>query len=94
MAKVEDVEMKIWDVEGFGVVIKSNGKDVHGDNDIPQNYYPYNRKAKDNMTVSEWKRKRFDKNFSEYDVDVLDVSGNVVKGDTTIGTVRDAYNGD
>ena len=30
MAKVKNIEKKIWDTEGFDVKIRKNGKESHG----------------------------------------------------------------
>ena len=90
MPKVKNVEKHIWDVEGFGVAFHQNGKDVHGaKSGIPQ--YSYSKAAKNNMTVSEWKTKRFGQSYAGYDVVVYDGDGEVVSGQTTLGTVRDTY---
>jgi hypothetical protein len=91
MSKIKNVEKRIWDVEGFDIVIKyHNGSDVRGDKEgIPQ--YTYGRAAKNDMTVSEWKEGRFGSSYPGYKVDVLDGDGNPVKGQTKIGKVRDTY---
>ncbi len=41
MAKVKNVEKRIWDTEGFAVIIKYNGKDVRGDFAGMPQYGPY-----------------------------------------------------
>lgn len=93
MPKVKNVEKKMWDVEGFDVCIKHNGKDVRGDKSgLPQ--YSYERSAKNDMTVSEYKKKRFGPNFPGYELDVLDGDGNSVPGQTKLSTVRDSYSED
>lgn len=91
MAKVKNVEKRIWDIEGFAVVIKYNGRDVRSDfTGMPQ-YGPYDRMAKNDMTVSDWRQLRFYSSFPDYDVDVLDGDGSVCNGNTKLGTVRDSY---
>lgn len=58
MPKVKLVEKKIWDVEGFDIQFRRDGKDVRGDKGhIPQ--YQYERAAKNDMTVAEWREGRF-----------------------------------
>ena len=90
MPKVKNVEKHIWDVEGFDVAFHQNGKDVHGaKSGIPQ--YSYLKAAKNNMTVSEWKNKRFGQSYVGYDVVIYDGDGNEVSGQTNLGTVRDTY---
>ena len=90
MAKVKNVEKKIWDVEGFDVVLKYNGKDLRGDKaGLPQ--FENNRASKSAWTVSEWKIKRFQKQYPGYEVEILDGDGNEVRGNMTLGNVRDSY---
>ena len=90
MPKVKNVEKKIWDIEGFVVAFHQNGKNVHGAKDgIPQ--YQYSKAAKNDMTVNEWKMKRFGQSYPGYDVVVYDGDGDEVLGQTKLGTVRDTY---
>lgn len=90
MPTVKNVEKRIWDKEGFDVVIKKDGKNVRGDKkDFPQ----WNGKiqSKNDMTVKEWKNK-FSKQYPGYEVEILDGDGSEVHGSTKLGTVRDTYN--
>lgn len=92
MPKIKNIEKRIWDVEGFAVTIRHpNGVDVKGNKDgLPQ--YPYERAAKNDMTVSEWKNKRFSQVYPGYTVDVLNGStDDKVTGQTKLGSVRDTY---
>ena len=43
------------------------------------------------MSVSDWKRRRFNQYYSGWDVDVLDADGELVNGNTLLGTVRASY---
>jgi len=88
--KVKNVEKKIWDVENFEVRFMMNGKDVKGHKEgLPQ--YKYQNAAKNNMTVEEWRKKRFDSSYPGYQVDVLDVDGVAAPGQKKLSTVRDSY---
>ena len=60
MRKVKSVEKRIWDTEAFGVIIRhTDGRDMHGDkNDLPQ-YNKLERMAKNDVTVADWKARRF-----------------------------------
>ncbi len=91
MAKVKNVEKRIWDTEGFDIIIRhADGRDMRGDRDgLPQ--YDFERAAKNNMTVSEWITQRFSRQYSGYNVDVLDGTGDAVQGNMLLGTVRDTY---
>lgn len=79
------------DTEGFNVIITYNGRDVRSDFTGMPPYGPYERMAKNDMTVSEWKHQRFYPTYLGYDVNVLDGSGNVCNGNTKLGTVRNSY---
>lgn len=89
--KTCNLEQKISRTEEFSVIIRhSNGRDVRDDTDIPSNYN-YNRKAKNSMTVSQWKEQRFYPALPGYDVDVLLGDESVATGQTILGTVRDSH---
>lgn len=82
---------KVKNVEGFDVVIRhEDGRDVRGDlTGFPQ--YPYERAAKDDMTISGWINNRFAKTYRGYKVDVIDGNDEVRQGNVMLGTVRDSY---
>ena len=91
MPKVKSIEKRIWDIEQFAVAIKFQDRDVRSDcSKLPQ-YPAYERMAKNDITVAEWKLKRFLVAYPGYDVDVLDGDGYIVAGNTKLGTVRDSY---
>jgi hypothetical protein len=95
MAKVKSVEKRIWDVEGFDVrILHLDGRDVRGDMEGLPQYSRYERAAKNEMTVSDWKEKRFKSTYAGFDVDVVDGHGNSVHGGTKLGNVRDSYEED
>ena len=89
MPLVKNVEKKIFEVEGFEVVIKHNGKDVRSDASLPTQYKGVNM-SKNSYSVSEWKDK-FKKQYPGYDVDVLKNNGTKAVGQTKLSTVRDTY---
>lgn len=91
MAKVKNVEKRIWDIEGFDVIIKHGGKNKRSDATGLPHYTKYEKMAKNDMTVSEWKKNRFSPTFPGYTVDVLDGDGKVVSGHSKLGNVRDSY---
>jgi hypothetical protein len=91
MPKVKSIEKRIWDIEGFCVANKFADRDVRSDcGKLPQ-YPAYERMAKNDMTVAEWKQKRFFPAYPGYDVDIVDGDGYIVAGNTKLGTVRDSY---
>ena len=93
MAKIKAVEKRMLDIEGFDVQFCQNGKDVRSDRTgIPQ--YPYERAAKDEITVSDWRGTRFFPNYPGFTVEVLDGDGNFAHGGMKLGNLRDPYASD
>lgn len=89
MPKVKNVEKRIYDVEGFQVIIKKDGKDVRGDSSLPSQYKA-ERMSKNSFSVKDWKDK-FQKQYAGYSVDVLKANGDKASGQTKLSTVRDTY---
>lgn len=91
MARIDTVEEKIFQVEGFKVIICDQfGNDIRGDRTgIPQ--WPYGNAAKDNWTVGEWMSGRFLKTYPGFTVKVLYDDGSMVVGQTILATVRKSY---
>ena len=95
MAKVKSIEKKIWDVEGFDVhILHPDGHDVRGDIHGLPNYSKYERAAKNEITVADWRETRFKSVYPGFNVEVLDGDGEVVHGGTRLGSVRDSYDED
>ncbi len=94
MALVMNVEKRIWDIEQFAVTIRGqDGRDVRGDK-AGMRMYPFQNKAKNAMTVGDWKSRRFEPTYQGFGVDVLDGTGQPVPGNTLLATVRDSYEED
>ena len=88
MSTIANVERRIRRVEGFGVrFLHLRGSDVRGDRmGLPQ--YAYHRAADSDITVETWKATRFRPSYPGFEVDVVDLRGNSVPGNTRLGTVR------
>lgn len=89
MPKVKNIEKRIYDVEGFQVIIKKDGKDVRGDASLP-NQYKGEKMSKNSYSVKEWKDK-FQKQYAGYSADILKSNGDKASGQTKLSTVRDTY---
>lgn len=90
MPKVKNVEKRIYEIEGFDVVIRHlDGKDARGDMDLPTQYKA-ERMTRNSFSVSEWKNK-FKTQYPGFEVDVLKNSGNKASGQMKLSTVRDTY---
>jgi hypothetical protein len=94
MAKVGRVELRISQVEGFCVRLHHlTGADVRSDRSgVPT--WPYERAAKDNWTVTDWRRERFTPTYPGFRVAVLDGDGNEVDGHMKLENLRDSYEDD
>ena len=94
MARVRNVEKRIFDIEGFEVRIRNiNGRALSRNGELPM-YTFYERMAPNKWRVQEWKDNRFNRDYPGHRVDVLDGTGRAARGQTTLGTVRDSYPGD
>ena len=92
MPKVKAVEKRIWDIEGFDVrFLHEDGRDLRGDCQGLPHYNSFQRAAKNDMTVADWKTNRFRAIYPGFNVEILDGSGNAAQGNMKLGTVRDSY---
>ncbi len=91
MPRLKTVKKRVFRVECFEVTFRhQDGRKMRGDRKgVPQ--YAYERKAKGNMTVREWKDQRFYPNYVGFEIDVLNADGTAVVGNTRLSTVRDSY---
>ena len=91
MAKVINVEKRIWDLEGFAVqFLHLGGRDVRSDRTgLPQ--YPSKIPAADDMTVQHWKEIRFHRVYPGFEVEVLDGEGHNAHGNMKLETLRNSY---
>ena len=91
MTTVATRTREIGDIEDFDIqVIDKDGNAV----DPKQNGFPkfnYDRKAKGDTTVADWKANRFNKTYKGYDVRVLKGDGSVANGNLKLSTVRKSY---
>jgi hypothetical protein len=92
MASIRAIERKIWDREGFEVcILHLDGRDVRSDLQGLPSYNKYERAARHEMTVAEWRERRFKPIYPGYDVQVLDGDGRSAHGATKLGNVRNSY---
>ena len=78
---IEDFDIQVVDKNGNPVDPKTNGFSK----------FNYDRKAKGDTTVSDWKDNRFNKTYKGYDVRVLKGDGTVANGNLKLSTVRKSY---
>ncbi len=91
MASVGRVEARIRNLEGFRVnMLHEDGRNIRSDKqNMP--WYPFKVRADGDITVREWKERRFALYYPGYGVNVLDRWGQVVPGNTKLATVRETY---
>ena len=89
--RIKNVERKIANIEGFEVTIRYvDGRDVRGDKEgLPR--YEYQKAAKHDFTVAQWRDQRFSQAYAGYQVSVWNADGSEAHGKTKLATVRDTY---
>jgi len=90
-ALYKNVAQRIFDVEGFEIRIKDAKGDELKPADTLLAMYPLSKGSYNNWRVAEWETNKFARYYPNYQVEVLDSQGNVVRRNTTLGTVRDTY---
>jgi len=85
MPTVKNIEKSIAAKEGFEVRIRTES----ARRNLPE--YDYGRAARAAFTVADWKRKRFEPNYSELEVDVLRADGKVAANTMTLAKIRSGY---
>ena len=86
VASIKNIERDIRALEGFAVVIHSNGTNRRN---LPE--YDYGRAARAPFTVADWKRRRIEPNYPDLDVDVLRADGRRATSSTTLAKIRSDY---
>ncbi len=85
MSTKKSVEKSIALLEGFEVRIRTEGTRRN----LPE--YDYGRAARAAFTVADWKRKRFEPNYADLDVEVLRADGRVAANTLTLAKLRAGY---
>jgi hypothetical protein len=81
---------EIADLEGFDIEVLSGGQTVDlKTNGLPR--YNFDKKVKSDMTVAEWKTRRFYPGYPGYECRVLYGDGSEANGNAKLATVRASY---
>jgi len=92
MADIKRIENEIKEFEGFGVVIHGASRaSKNGSTRTPSYKRRHLRRARENHTVDDWKRLRFEVDYPEFGVDVLLADGRVATGKTRLSKIRRSY---
>ncbi len=90
MASIMKIAQEIREKEGFDVTIRPRG-DASGSKRVPSYADRFVRMARQSFTVADWKRVRFEEEYPDLEVDVLDASGKKVSNKTQLERVRSRY---
>ncbi|MGP6158182.1 MAG: hypothetical protein ACLPYS_11875 [Vulcanimicrobiaceae bacterium] len=93
MADIKRIENEIKDFEGFGVLIHSGSRRAarNGSTKTPSYKRRHLRRARENHTVEDWKRLRFETDYPDLAVDVLLADGRIATAKTRLSKVRRSY---
>lgn len=91
MASIRTRERQIGNLEQFDIAFTHpDGRDVRSDREgLPP--YSFDRAARGNITVAQWRDQRFCRVYPGFDVAVFDGNGNQVAGNMLLQNVRDSY---
>lgn len=88
---VQSVSDTIGEVEGFVVRFVIPGEDERHVGHRRVEEYPFVKAANKSWTVAQWRAKRFQPHYPEFEVEVINGEGSPVHGKTLLTTVRNSY---
>jgi hypothetical protein len=93
MSDIKRIENEIREFEGFAVAIHSASRRAAANASAKAPSYKrrYQRRARENHTVTDWKRLRFETGYPDFVVDVLLADGRVATGKTRLARVRRSF---
>lgn len=93
MADIRRIATEIADFEGFKVLIRYAKESAarNGAANLSGYARRHERRARENHTVDDWKRLRFEGDYPGFEVDVLLGDGRVATGKTRLTKVRQSY---
>jgi hypothetical protein len=93
MADIKRIEKEIEEFEGFAVRIRSASRRTATSAPVKAPGYKrrFERRARENHTVNDWKRLRFDADYPDFVVDVILADGRIATGKTRLARVRESF---
>jgi hypothetical protein len=93
MTDIKHIQAEIREFEGFAVVIHGASRRAAGNGapKAPSYKRRFKRRARENHTVNDWKRLRFEADYPDFAVDVLLADGRVATGKTRLARVRRSF---
>ena len=91
MPSIERIAAEIEKFEGFAVRIRPASKAKTPKTNLRSYARSHERIARESFSVADWKRRRFDAFYPEYEVDVLFGDGRTATPRTLLSKIRASY---
>jgi hypothetical protein len=88
---IERIAAEIEKFEGFAVRIRPASKAQPAKTNLRSYARSHERIARESFSVADWKRRRFDAVYPEYEVDVLFGDGRTASPRTLLSKIRASY---
>jgi hypothetical protein len=88
---IERIAAEIEKFEGFAVRIRPASKVQPAKTNLRSYARSHERIARESFSVADWKRRRFDAVYPEYEVDVLFGDGRAASPRTLLSKIRASY---
>jgi hypothetical protein len=88
---IERIAAEIEKFEGFAVRIRPAAKTQPAKKNLRSYARSHERIARESFSVADWKRRRFDAVYPEYEVDVLFGDGRTAAPRTLLSKIRASY---
>lgn len=91
MPSIERIAAEIEQFEGFAVRIRAIAKSQPAKTNLRSYARSHERIARASFSVADWKRRRFDTAYPDYDVEVLLADGRTAGPRTLLAKIRASY---
>ena len=91
MPSIERIAAEIEKFEGFAVRIRPSASVQTGKTNLRSYARNHERIARASFSVADWRRRRFDGAYPDYDVDVLFGDGRTASPRTLLSKIRASY---
>jgi hypothetical protein len=84
--QIREFEQAVWRVDRLRLLVRAPKEATVQD-------YDWIKAADQGMTLTEYRKTRIEPRIGDYEFSVVNGSGEIPKGNTKIGTLRDSYRG-
>ncbi len=91
MPSIERIAAEIQQFEGFAVRIRPTVKSLAAKTNLRSYARSHERIARASFSVADWRRRRFDPVYPDYDVEVLFGDGRPASARTLLSKIRASY---